>query len=50
VLGQTATDSGAVITPMMLSFIVGSIAGGQIMARTGRYKLLSRCAKEWHRS
>ena len=41
VLGQTATNSGAVITPMMLSFIVGSIAGGQIMARTGRYKLLA---------
>jgi EmrB/QacA subfamily drug resistance transporter len=41
VVGQTATSSGAVLTPMMLGFIISSAAGGQIMSRTGRYKLLA---------
>jgi MFS family permease len=30
-----------VLTPMMLSFIVSSIIGGQLIARTGRYKPLA---------
>jgi EmrB/QacA subfamily drug resistance transporter len=38
VLGMSAQNSGAVITPMMLSFIVGSLVSGQVMTRTGRYK------------
>lgn len=41
VLGKSATSSGAVLTPMMLGFIVSSIIGGQIMSRTGRYKFLA---------
>ncbi len=41
VMGQSATGSGAVLTPMMLGFIVSSILGGQVMSRTGRYKLLA---------
>ncbi|HVB64191.1 MAG TPA: MDR family MFS transporter [Nitrolancea sp.] len=38
VMGESATNSGAVLTPMMLGFVVSSIVGGQIMSRTGRYK------------
>lgn len=40
VLGMSAQNSGYVMTPMMLSFIVASIVGGQIITRTGRYKAL----------
>lgn len=40
VLGRTATNSGAVLTPMMLGFVFSSILGGQILSRTGRYKFL----------
>jgi EmrB/QacA subfamily drug resistance transporter len=41
VLGQTATNSGVILTPMMLGFIVSSIVGGQLLSRTGRYKILA---------
>ncbi len=41
VLGNTATDSGLVLTPMMLGFMFSSIVGGQLLSRTGRYKLLA---------
>ncbi len=41
VIGTSATGSGAVLTPLMLGFIVSSIIGGQIMSRTGRYKFLA---------
>ena len=41
VMGDSATDSGAVLTPMMLGFVVSSIVGGQVMSRTGRYKKLA---------
>lgn len=41
VIGSSATDSGVVLTPLMLGFIVSSIVSGQIMARTGRYKALA---------
>jgi EmrB/QacA subfamily drug resistance transporter len=41
VIGDSAANSGIVITPMMLGFMVSSIVGGQIMSRTGKYKLLS---------
>jgi EmrB/QacA subfamily drug resistance transporter len=37
--GLSAQSSGQVLTPMMLSFIAGSILGGQLVTRTGRYKL-----------
>jgi len=39
VLGQTAEQSGQILTPMMLSFVVGSIAGGYLITKTGRYKV-----------
>lgn len=41
VIGDSATNSGAVLTPMMLSFMVSSIVGGQLLSRTGRYKVLA---------
>ncbi len=41
VMGDSATNSGAILTPMMLGFVVSSIIGGQIMSRTGRYKVLA---------
>src|SRR5665647_2238786 len=40
-LGDTATSSGLILTPMMLAFIVVSIASGLFLSRTGRYKLLA---------
>ncbi len=41
VLGQSATTSGAVITPTMLSFVVASIISGQLMSRWGRYRIIA---------
>jgi EmrB/QacA subfamily drug resistance transporter len=41
VLGVSATASGAILTPMMLSLVVASTVGGQIISRTGRYKWAS---------
>jgi MFS family permease len=38
-VGDSASSSGVVLTPMMLGFMVSSIAGGQILGRTGRYKI-----------
>jgi EmrB/QacA subfamily drug resistance transporter len=39
VVGLSATNSGAILTPMMLSFIFGSTVGGILVSRLGRYKL-----------
>ncbi|MCL5962449.1 MAG: MFS transporter [Chloroflexi bacterium] len=39
VLGVSATNSGVVLTPMMLGFITSAIIGGQVLSRTGRYKI-----------
>ena len=41
VLGNSATDSGLVLTPLMLGFMFSSIVGGQLLSRTGRYKILA---------
>lgn len=41
VVGDSASNSGIVLTPMMLGFMVSSIIGGQILSRTGRYKWLA---------
>ncbi|MBM7644510.1 EmrB/QacA subfamily drug resistance transporter [Scopulibacillus daqui] len=41
VIGLNAQSSGWVMAPMMISFIVGSIVSGQVMSRTGRYKVLA---------
>lgn len=41
VTGNSATNSGLVLTPMMLGFMFSSIVGGQILSRIGRYKILA---------
>lgn len=41
VIGVSATLSGSLLTPMMVMWSIGSVAGGQIVARTGRYKVLA---------
>jgi EmrB/QacA subfamily drug resistance transporter len=41
VAGFSATNSGLILTPMMLSIVAGSIFSGQMMSRTGRYKGLA---------
>jgi EmrB/QacA subfamily drug resistance transporter len=41
VIGTSATQSGTVMMPMMLMIILGSLAGGQVISRTGRYKLVA---------
>ena len=40
VQGHSATNSGTILMPMMFAAIVSSIGAGQLMARTGRYKML----------
>ncbi|MEJ2711234.1 MAG: MDR family MFS transporter [Anaerolineales bacterium] len=41
VLGFSAQNSGAIMTPMMGSFIVAALVAGQIMTRSGKYKMIS---------
>jgi EmrB/QacA subfamily drug resistance transporter len=41
VLGQTATSSGAAITPLMLTMAISGTLVGQLIARIGRYQALS---------
>jgi predicted MFS family arabinose efflux permease len=38
VLGVSATQSGNLLTPLMMGAVIGSIVGGQTVSRTGRYK------------
>lgn len=38
VLGVSATDSGTILTPLMLGLIISSIITGQLISRTGKYK------------
>jgi len=40
VIGVSATQSGSLLTPMMVIWSVGSIGAGQFVARMGRYKAL----------
>jgi MFS family permease len=40
VVGNSVTNSGAILVPMLVSMIVTSVVGGQIISRTGRYKAL----------
>jgi EmrB/QacA subfamily drug resistance transporter len=40
VQGASAASSGTLLIPMMISMVTGSIACGQIISRTGRYKFL----------
>ncbi|MGI8608481.1 MAG: MDR family MFS transporter [Candidatus Dormibacteria bacterium] len=39
VVGVKATNSGLLLLPLMAGLMAGSIGGGQIMSRTGRYKV-----------
>jgi EmrB/QacA subfamily drug resistance transporter len=39
-LGESATSSGAVLTPLMLALIAASVISGQVVARTGRYRAI----------
>src|SRR5690348_936056 len=41
VIGQSATNAGAIITPLSLGSVVTNIIGGQIVSRTGRYRRLA---------
>ncbi len=40
VIGNSVTNSGAILVPMLLAMIATSVASGQVISRTGRYKLL----------
>src|SRR5438477_3927352 len=39
VIGNSVTNSGAILVPMLVAMIVTSVAGGQFISRTGRYKV-----------
>jgi EmrB/QacA subfamily drug resistance transporter len=39
VLGDSASSSGTVLMPMLLTMVVASIANGFLISRTGRYKV-----------
>ncbi|WP_027962961.1 MDR family MFS transporter [Halalkalibacillus halophilus] len=41
VVGLSVQQSGMVMTPLMLSFIIGATVAGQLMSRTGKYKILA---------
>jgi EmrB/QacA subfamily drug resistance transporter len=41
VLGKSATSSGVIVVPFMLSAVVASILSGQFVSRTGRYKAVA---------
>jgi EmrB/QacA subfamily drug resistance transporter len=43
-LGVSAAASGAILTPMMIAFIGGSVVGGQVLTRLGHYKLPAHVA------
>jgi EmrB/QacA subfamily drug resistance transporter len=38
VIGNSVTNSGAILVPMLLAMIVSSVLGGQLISRSGRYK------------
>ncbi len=41
VMGVSATQSGSLLTPLMMAAVVGSVAAGQYTSRSGRYKPLA---------
>jgi EmrB/QacA subfamily drug resistance transporter len=41
VTGVTATNSGSLLTPLMMGWVVASIISGQLLSRWGRYKILA---------
>lgn len=38
--GDSATSSGNSLTPMMISLVIASVISGQILSRTGKYRVL----------
>jgi EmrB/QacA subfamily drug resistance transporter len=40
VIGNSVTNSGAILVPMLVAMVVTSIVSGQLISRTGRYKLI----------
>jgi len=42
VMGASATNSGAILTPLMLGLVFASITSGQIISRTGKYKNMAK--------
>ncbi len=40
VLGVSATQSGNLLTPLLMGVVVASIVGGQMISRTGEYKAI----------
>lgn len=41
VTGVSATNSGSLLIPLMVGWVVASIISGQILSRTGRYRVLA---------
>ncbi len=41
VVGTSATNSGLILTPLMLTLIVGSVLSGQLVSRLGKYKWIA---------
>jgi EmrB/QacA subfamily drug resistance transporter len=41
VLGVSATQSGNLLTPLMMGAVIGSITAGQTISRTGKYKAVA---------
>jgi EmrB/QacA subfamily drug resistance transporter len=40
VIGNSVTNSGAILVPMLVAMVVTSIGSGQVISRTGRYKVI----------
>ncbi|MGI8742029.1 MAG: MDR family MFS transporter [Bryobacteraceae bacterium] len=41
VLGVSATHSGSLLTPLLIAAVISSVAAGQIIGKTGRYRSLA---------
>lgn len=41
VLDASPTESGNLLTPMLMGAVTGSMASGQIVSRSGRYKAVA---------
>jgi EmrB/QacA subfamily drug resistance transporter len=41
IMGESATNSGEVITPMTVSLVIGATITGLVLARLGRYQMLT---------
>ena len=44
VIGESATQSGALLTPLLVSMVLTSIVSGQVLSRTRRYRYLTALA------